>query len=512
MVQAASAIATLSPKSVQYTIQEAFERGFNDLYFFSYIMLAEVMIYKLPSLYIEIWLILVKAHSAEERAKILRFALALPRGFAKTTFIKLLVCWFIVYDKATFLLVVCSTESLSHNFISDVDDMLSDPSVEHIYGNWSASKAIDSKEMKKCSYRRRVVIIAAIGSGTSVRGLNLKHQRPDFVVCDDMQTKENADSDTESVRLLEWFTGTLLKAVSPFFAIVIFIGNMYVKNCILLRLKTNPYWISLITGAILVDSTSLWEELHPIKALYESFKHDEIMGMAHIWFAEVMNDPISDQVSLLPNGMVPKCPYTIEEIVPDAGFVIIDPAGFKKISDDNVIVFFLVMGGIPYAVKMEAGQFNPLEVINKTVEICLILGIRIIFVEATAYQSTLKFWFEQELQRVDLKDHFMIQELSSKNRAKEGRIRVSIQQLLGVEKDGRNVKPTWYIADVEMRQRYVFQAMQFKIGKTNNKDDILDAPAYLEDIRTEYWGLVHSIPLNSPTQQSARVVPNNTPF
>lgn len=497
---------------VKLTAQEAFERNFHDFQMFAYTMLGDVMVFDLPKLYVSLFLMLVNAHSNEEKKKILRFAMALPRGFAKTTFIKLLVCWFIVYDKVTFVLVVCATEPLAHNFVSDVNDMLGDPSAEFIYGIWAANLAIDSKEMKKASYRRRVVIIAAIGSGTSVRGLNLKHQRPDFIICDDMQTKENADSDTESLRLLEWFTGTLLRAVNPFFAMVVYIGNMYVKNCILLKLKENPYWLSLVTGAILADGKSLWEELHPLEALYEGFKHDEALGMAHIWFAEVMNDPILDKVSLLPEGRVPNSPYNLEELVPEAGFIIIDPAGFKDTSDDNVITAFLVQGGVPYAVKMEADQFSPLEVIQKTVELAILLNIRIIFCEGGAYQSTLQFWFANELSRVGLQDHFHIKELLPKNRAKEGRIRVSIQQLLGVDREGRHIKPTWYIADVSMRQRYVFQAMQYKLGKKKNKDDILDSAAYLEDVRAEHWDFVHSVQMNAPDLARASVVGDNTPF
>lgn len=514
MIQAESSTANLhNPHSIlKLTVEEAFLRGFDDFQFYAYTFLPDVVLYRLPALYISIWLMLVKAQTNEERAKILRFALALPRGFAKTTFIKLLVCWFITYDKITFVLVVCATEPLAHNFVSDVNEMLSEDQVERIYGNWNANLAIDSKEMKKCSYRRRVVIIAAIGSATSVRGLNLRHQRPDMVICDDMQTKENSDSDTESLRLLEWFTGTLLKAVSPFFAMVIYIGNMYIKNCILLKLKESPYWISLITGCILSDGKSLWEELHPLKSLYESYKHDESFGLAHIWFAELMNDPILDKVSLLPEGKVPNSPYTLEELVPEAGFAIIDPAGFKNSSDDNVIVFFLVQGGIPYAVKLIAGNLTPLELIQQCIEVCSLLGIRVIFVEAVAYQSTLKFWFDTELSRAGLQDHFYIRDINPGNRAKEGRIRVSIQQLIGIDKERRQIKPTWYIADVEMRQRYVFQALAYKIGKQKNKDDILDAPAYLEDVRAEHWDFVHSVQLNAPPTASATVVANNTPF
>lgn len=508
------AASSNQPQYIALSVEEAFTRGFNDFHYFSWLFLSDVMIYKLPELYIEIWLMLVRAQSAPERAKILRFALALPRGFAKTTFIKLLVCWFIVYDKITFILVVCATESHAHNFVSDVDDMLAAPDVERIYGNWSANKAIDSKEMKKCSYRRRIVILAAVGSGTSIRGIVIKHQRPDMVICDDMQTKENADSDAESERMFDWFVGTLLKAVSPFFAMVIYIGNMYLKNCILLKLKENVYWLSLVTGCILADGRSLWEELHPINALWEEFKHDESLQRAHIWFAEKQNDPISGTVSLLPDGSVPVCPFTPEELmsIASAGFIIIDPAGMKKASDDNVILPCLIADGIPYAFNMRAGQYSPLEVIQHTVEIGMELGIRVIFVEGVAYQSTLKFWFHHVLKEKGLENHFNIQDIMPKNRAKEGRIRTSTQQLLGISKDSRVIEPTWYIADVDLRQRYIFQALQYKFGKQNQRDDILDAAAYIEDVRAEFWDLVYSFPLNTLQRNVATVVANNTPF
>lgn len=491
-------------QSTQANVKEVYEKGFHDFQFFAGLCLPDVMRFKFPVLYIAIWLMLVKAISAEDRAKVVRFALGLPRGFAKTTFIKVLICWLIVYDKVTFVLVVCATEPHAHNFLADVNDMLGSPNMEKIYGMWNVNLAIDSKELKKCSYRRRAVILAAIGSGTSVRGLNIKHERPDFVICDDMQTKENATSDTDSIRLLEWFIGTLLKAVSPVFAMCVYVGNMYPQNCILLKLKENPYWTSLITGCILSDGKSLWEELHPIKALYEGFKHDESIGLAHIWFAEMMNDPIIGQISLLPEGIIPTCKLKVEDIIPDAGFIVIDPAGFKKAADDNVIAAFLVQQQIPYLANLQAGNFNPMEVIQKTVEIALTLNIRVIFIESVAYQQTLKFWFEHVISKLNIKDHFVIVEITPKNRSKDSRIRVSVQQLLS---------KTWFIADMEARQRYIFQALSYKIGKNNNRDDILDAGAYVEDIRSEeHWSLVHSLPMNSPEYTKARVVANNTPF
>ena len=487
--------------------KQAFDKGFDDIQFFSQLCLPDVCIFDWPEEYITIWALLVKAvrsKSESEVKRVIRFALGLPRGFAKTTFIKILVVWLIVYDFVNFVLVVCATAPLAENFISDINDMLKSPNMQ-IYGNWEASLAINNASLKKAMFRRRIVIIAAIGSGTSVRGLNIVHERPDFIICDDMQTRENAESDTESLHLLNWFVGTLLKCVDPIFAVICYIGNMYPQNCILFKLRENPYWTSLITGCILADGQSLWEKLRPLEALYEDFKHDEALNLAHIWFAEMMNDPILERITLLPKGFLPVPELKEEEIFPEAGFIIIDPAGFKNAADDNVILGVQVMNGIPYSRAMENGNFNPKEVIEKTLIICEILNVRVIFVEAVAYQQTLCFWFNEELKRAGLSDHYMIKEVTPKQKSKDSRIRLFVQQLLA---------KTAFIVDQNVRHKYVFQALSYKIGKKNNRDDILDAHAYIEDIRAdpELWSFAHSISLNAAEKQRALVHGDNVPF
>lgn len=490
---------------VTLSVQEAFERGFNDLQFFARVALPDTVEFDFPDHFVAIWVMLVNALSASERARILRYALGLPRGFAKTTFIKVIVAWLIVYDKTNFILTVCATEPLAQLFVEDVNAILSSPNMERIYGAWKANLAVDSKEMKKCAYRRRIVIIMAIGSGTSVRGINVANDRPDFIICDDMQTKENSESDTESFRLLTWFTGTLLKTVTPRRpATVVYCGNMYPQNCILAKLQENQYWISLVTGCILSDGTSLWEELRSIESLYEEYKHDEILGLAYIWFAEMMNQPLLEHVSLLPQGTIPPCPYEEHELLPTYGFIIIDPAGFRKASDDNVIESFVIYENTPFCMAIESGNFNPLEVINKTIAMATKYNIRVIFIESIAYQQTLKFWFERELERLSLLSHFVLVDIQPRNRAKEGRIKVSVQQLLS---------NTWYLLDVEARQKYTFQALNYKIGKPKNKDDILDAAAYLEEVRTpDNWAIVNAHPLDNIEISNGELLGANVPF
>lgn len=495
-------------QTVQVTSKNAFESGFNDFQFFSRLILPTVCTFPWPDEFIIIWILLVKAikeRKPNDVKRVIRLALGLPRGFAKTTFIKILICWLIVYDMVNFVLVVCATEPHAENFVSDVSDMLASANMVSVYGDWLGTLAVDNAKMKKGQYRRRTVILAGVGSGTSVRGLNISHERPDFVICDDMQTRENAESDSESVHLLNWFAGTLLKCVDPIFSVICYIGNMYPKNCILYKLKESKYWQSLITGCILADGRSLWEELRPLESLWEEFKNDDSLGLAFIWFAEMMNDPILERLVLLPKGQLPVPLETPETLAPEAGFAIIDPAGFKQSSDDNVVAVFHVMQGKPYSRGMKNGKFNPKQLIEHTITLCEQFQIRVIFIETQAYQQTLLFWFNEELKRMGLLEHYMIRELTPKNRNKDARIRVYIQNLLA---------ETTYIMDLETRHKFVFQAISYQLGKKKNRDDVLDAHAYSEDIRTdpEHWNAVHALPLGVAEMQKAKVVGNNVPF
>lgn len=494
---------------------EAYEKGFQDFNFFAAMCIPHIVRFEFPLLYIKLWQLIVIAVTNKDRdaaTRIIRYALGLPRGFAKTTFLKILTVYLIVYDKVNFVLIVGATERLAHNFLSDVDEILGSPNIEAIYGAWTINKALDNKETKTAIYRRRKLIIMAAGAQTAVRGMNLAHERPDFLLCDDMQTKENADSETESSSLLDWFTGTLLKLVDPFFATVVYSGNMYPQNCILAMLQENVYWTSIVTGAILEDGKSLWEEVKPLRALFQEFKHDEALGKAHIWFAEMMNQPLMDRISLLPHGTIPSPPIPEDLWFPYGGFIVIDPAGLKKTSDDNTIGAYYIVNDMHVGLKKlvvsdtdpEFPAKTPLEVIKTTVRVALETGIRVIMVEGVAYQSTLIFWFQQVLEEAGLLNHFHFIEISPRGQHKEKRIVNSVSNLLG---------GTWFFMDQDARQRYIYQALAYKIGKPKQRDDILDNCAYIEEARRpENWSQIMRFSLNGLEENTGILCGEATPF
>lgn len=480
---------------------EALERGRYDINFFASLAMPEVFVYRLPTFYSIIWQILTQ-RKAVDAGKLLRFALGLPRGHAKTTFIKVVLAWLIVYDQATFILIICATEDLAENLLADLNDILGSPNMEAIYGEWSSALSKDTKELKKAWYHGRPIVLAAKGAGSSLRGLNIKNARPDVIFCDDMQTRENDESPTERQRLMRWFIATALKVIAPRGnRLVIYVGNMYSEECILRQLQKNKAWTSLVTGAILADGNPLWPELFSLEDLMEGYYHDEALGLEDLWFAEIMNDPKNMATSLLPYP-IPRIEYA-EAFEWDSTFLTIDPAGFRLASDDNVIVAHGVYKNKGHVLKSITHLKEPKEIIKEALILALEIGASVIGVEAVAYQQTLCYWLNYFLQQANIKDIHVV-ELKPHGRSKEARIRQFVAECYVGE---------YYLYNEDTRAAFVWQGNKYKIGKRDNKDDLLDACAYGLDIRNEFWQYLKTPrALRALPPEANTIVEDNTPF
>lgn len=454
-------------------------RGAVDFNFFAGLCAPSIMRTLFPGFYLALFKLITQGNTDPEL--VLKFALGLPRGFAKTTFLKIVVCWLIVYKLNDFFLIVCATEGKALGFISDVDNMLSSPNMVSVYGDWSAAKMVDNAKLKVAHSQGRTVTLQPAGVGSAIRGANLNLQRPDCIICDDIQSREDALSETVNESQKDWFTATLIKAIESWGAHrrVIYLGNMYPGVCILEMLRRNSEWVSLVTGAILEDGESLWPELKSIRVLALEYKHDAENGRSNIWFAEVQNDPLNEQFRLLAQP-IPDSPYEgLEELVPEGCFLTVDPAGFRKNSDDNVVAAHRVYNGHPVCVELRGGVWNPEETVNEIIASALKWGATVIGIESVGYQQSLLYWVEKKLKEESL-SRIKVVEVSAGNVAKVSRIRDYIAELLSGESSMTN----------KVRQQFSYWAHLYKLGSQKNRDDYLDCPAYQKQMLTKYPELI----------------------
>ena len=104
--------------------------------------------------------------------------------------------------------------------------MLSERNVQQVFGDWKLGAETDRQDLKRFGFRGRNIILMGAGAASDIRGITLENQRPDIMIFDDIQTREDADSETVSKNLETWMVGTAMKAKSPHGCLFIFIANM----------------------------------------------------------------------------------------------------------------------------------------------------------------------------------------------------------------------------------------------------------------------------------------------
>jgi len=458
--------------------------------FLAALILVDVYKYAYPPLFHAIWQMICTA-SMEATGKP-KYALGIPRGFSKTIILKLYVVWLILFSDRKFILVVCNTELHAFNFLADVANMLDSSNIISIFGNWRAGMGdTDTKQMKKFSFRGRDIIIAAIGSGSSPRGLNVNFVRPDIVIMDDMQNRDEAANPQVAKEIMEWMLGTLMKACHPQRCVFIFVGNMYpFEGSILRKLKHSKSWISLITGAILADGNSIWPEHRSIQDLLEELATDEEQGHPEIFHAEVMNDEEGGTVSGIDVSKIPICPETLTSDFAQGGFIIIDPSLKKKTSDATGIGAVLVFDEVPVLWETVTKRLDPGETIQQALFMCMKYGMQLIIVESVAYQATLIYWFNKALVELGI-DGIHIGEITPEGMQKNARIREWTKKLL----TGKN------LLGKDCRSQVIYQLSQWNPLKRDNVDELLDIGSYIDTVIAIYPEWVPLLVIDNATRE-----------
>ncbi len=370
---------------------EATNLARSDPDFLAAIAMPTVYEYALPPIYIHLWAYLLELVGRSRDFS--RLALGLPRGFGKTMLMKLFILYCILFTQRKFILVICETQNKANNILSDVIDMLNELNIISLFGDWKQGIETDRLDLKKFGFRGRNIILMGAGAESGIRGINLKNNRPDVMLFDDVQSRDNADSKTQADKLEREIIGTAMKAKSPHGCLFIYVGNMYPTNyCILRKLKDNPTWIKFICGGILHDGTSLWEELQPIEQLLQEYENDRSMGHPEIFAAEVLNDENAAANNSIDLNALPAMNHLPDDI-PQGKFIIIDPSKGAINSDDVAIGYCELYDALPTLVEVENGKFSPGETIRIALKMALEHDCHLVAIEGVAYQATLGYWF-----------------------------------------------------------------------------------------------------------------------
>jgi hypothetical protein len=460
-----------------YSKEESISLAEKSVNFLGGLAMPTVFSYFFPPVLLAVWQLLVQVVHAPKGFP--QIALGIPRGHGKTTLIKLFILYCILFTNRKFILIVCSTATHAENIIADVFDFLEEPNIKRLFGDWKLGLEKNTNELKKFGFRGRSVVVAGLGVGGSIRGLNIKNDRPDVIVFEDIQTKEASESKTVSDSIERWMYGTAMKAKSPRRCITIFCGNMYPgPNSILKKLKNNSRWDSFTTGAILADGTALWEELRPLSDLLDELDNDIEAGHPEVFFSEVLNDTDVGVNTSTDLALIRDWKWDQADI-PQGKAIIIDPSPNKTGGDDCAIGYMEVFDGTCAMRQVIEENLSPGNTIRRALLMALQTGTRLIVVEGTAYQSSLMYWFGVISEQLQLTG-FNFVDIYPGNHSKNSRIATMLKSLTAGE---IYIHPS-------IKSAVIYQIANWQPLRRNNVDGTLDLLCYMQPVVEQYGHLM----------------------
>lgn len=488
--------ATEDINQASYEQSQVFELAKSSLDFLAGLAAPTMVKFLFPPVFIAAWnWLLSYAHKPRDFSKL---ALGLPRGFGKTTFIKFFIIYCILFTSRRYIMVISATEKHAINIITDVCTMLANSNIIAVFGNFTLGLSTDTQAFKVFGFRGRTIMLEAIGKGGAVRGTNRDNERPDIMIFEDIQTREEADSQTVSEGIEQWMYGTAMKAKSPSGCLYIFVANMYpTRWSILRKLKSNPSWTKFIVGGILADGSSLWEDLQPISQLLEEFESDLNSGHPEIFYSEVLNDENANANANIDLGKLPVYAFDEQEISL-GDYIVIDPSNDKANSDDVSIGHFSIMGDkqTPVLRHLVVGKYSPGDTIREAYKMCFKYNCSLIAVESNAYQYSLLYWFQFIGEQLEVSGIECVP-IYSGSLSKVTRILNMFKEL---SKGDILIHP-----DEKVQVHY--QISQFNALKRDNVDGILDLLTYARRVVSEFGNFIAiSSPLGDQEQGSAQVL------
>lgn len=165
------------------------------------------------------------------------------------------------------------------------------------------------------------VVFTAIGAGQSIRGLNYKNKRPDYIMVDDLYDEEDINNPDQTIKKNEWFWGSLYPARARSKKCSFHMQGTAINNEDLLeKLKKQVGWKSKTFQAIKDWDTKdvLWKELNTFDELMQDMEN-----MGSIIFAREMQNERRDETSaIIKNSWLKNWEYDPVEVKFDKDYIL----------------------------------------------------------------------------------------------------------------------------------------------------------------------------------------------
>ena len=254
------------------------------------------------------------------------------------------------------------------------------------------NRYIVNEETKEVTMKRVKVTIQSRGAQQAVRGLNINNKRPDLLIVDDVEKKEDMLLESNYKKLKQWFYGTMMKALDPRKSRIMQIGNFVAQICMLKDHLDSDKWESMRFGILRKNGESLWPELWSLQKILDDYELYMEMQEIATWYAEMMNLPMPTSGGLIAMDQIAYCstfdPYSSNH---DYAFITVDLAHSKREWADATAVAVHIWTGQYWAIAQTVHKrgINAVELHGVLRKLAALWRVNFIGIESVGYQAAI---------------------------------------------------------------------------------------------------------------------------
>jgi len=329
-----------------------------------------------------------------------KVAIAAPRGFGKTSLVNLALPGKKILFRSKKYIVPISNTATQATLQSEnlKRELLTNAMIAKLFGpikgtDWTKDMWVTSSG----------VAVMPRGAGQQVRGILYNNDRPDLIICDDLEDSEAVRSEDQRKKLKEWFFADVLGSIdkSKRDWKVIVIGTILHEDSLLENLLNDKEWKTIRLSICDDDYRSSWPEQisdEGVKALVQQYREQ---GLLDTFAREYRNLPVSKEDATFKQEYFR---YYEEKDLPKRSdmetFVIVDPAKTVKIQSADTAVVGVSVDLQHHAVYVRdvvAAKMHPDQIYQAAFDMADRIGTKVIGIEVTSLNEFITYPIRNEM-------------------------------------------------------------------------------------------------------------------
>jgi hypothetical protein len=333
--------------------------------------------------------------------KIQKAVIVAPRGWGKTSLCNMAYpAKKILFQEKKFIVPISNTATQAVMQGENLKkELLSNVLVKKIFGNVKSQNQ-ENSFAKEMWVTDSGITVMPRGSGQQVRGILQGNDRPDLIICDDLEDREGVKNPDRRMELKKWFFEDVLNAVdrSKDEWKIVVIGTLLHEDSLLQNLMDDKSWYKVHIALCDQDMNSNWPDFmttEEIKALAASY---EAQGLLDSFCREYLGIMQSEKERKFKQEYFKGYDEGSEDFQKTKkkllNIILVDPAKTTNESSDETAIVGVgvdIEGMTAYVRDIVSGRMHPDEQTMEAFAMADRLGARVIGLEVTSLNEFITY-------------------------------------------------------------------------------------------------------------------------